>query len=88
MTGSSLTIDKIGRRQNGIAGRCSYDVTVTYHFADAAPQTSRVIFVGSDYGAPVVMVDAAFGQQFVQDWTRYGDTLNPAWIRRFFTGEH
>ncbi|GAB4980956.1 hypothetical protein MAHJHV61_00620 [Mycobacterium avium subsp. hominissuis] len=76
------TVDKISRR-NGVVGQYAYDVTVTYHFPDAEPQTYNATFVGSDHGAPVVMRDK-FGERFVEDWRRYGDELNPDWIRRFY----
>ena len=80
---ATKTIDRITRR-DGVAGQYAYDVTVTYHFPDAEPQTTEVFFTSSAYGAPVIMGDRN-GQHFVEEWRRFGEELNPSWIRNFFS---
>jgi hypothetical protein len=78
------TIDTI-ERITGIAGNYAYRVRVTYRDnAGNAISTHRIIFTGSLYGAPVVMI-TEHGHTFVTDWKRHGDKLNPEWIRRFFS---
>lgn len=66
-------------KHRGIAGQYSYEVSYRYDTG----ASHRVTFVGSEYGAPVVMVDGTH-QWFVSDWRQYGDTLNVAWVRRFY----
>jgi hypothetical protein len=73
----ALSIGKI-RRSNGVAGQVSYSVDVTY----PDEPTSRVEFVGSTYGGPVVMVTNS-GQTFVVNPGRFGE-FGPDWVRRFF----
>ena len=48
-----------------------------------APAT-EVFFTSSAYGAPVIMGDRN-GQHFVEEWRRFGEELNPSWIRNFFS---
>lgn len=81
------------RRRNGIAGQYAYDVTVTYHVdmpnGSIVDSPSRVSFVGSVYGAPVVVCiydekGAELWQVVVNDWTQFGPNLSPEWIRRFY----
>lgn len=78
------TIDTI-ERITGIAGNYAYRVHVTYRDeAGNVDSTHNVMFTGSIPGAPVVMI-TEHGQTFVTDWKRNGETLNPEWIRRFFS---
>lgn len=81
-----LTLGPI-RRRDGIAGQYAYQTTVTYH-TPSGDQPCPVLFVSSSYGAPVVMVtsrpDGTEFQDRVGDWRRFGDALDPSWVRRFF----
>lgn len=79
----NTSIDRINKR-TGVAGQYAYDVSVTYWHHDAPAETSRVTFVSSAHGAPVVMVLEDGTQTVVDDWRRYGDRLTPAWVRRFY----
>jgi len=77
------------RRRNGIAGQYTYQLTVTHHMPDftggrTVNDVTHVAFIGSEHGAPVVMVTDSGAQVFVDDWRQYGETLNPTWIRRFY----
>lgn len=67
------------RRRNGIAGQISYSVDVTYQ----GETVETLMFVGSVYGGPVVMVSPNGAQTFVVEPSRFGE-FGPAWIRRFF----
>lgn len=91
-TKPTYTVDTIGRRHNGIAGQYSYDVTLTYRYPSfiangvTYPETTEthdVSFVGSVYGSPIVVVSHNW-EIVVTDWRRFGDTLNPDWIRSFY----
>lgn len=79
---------QVGNRTNGVAGQYAYDVTAVYQFTDKTQNhATRVAFVGSSFGAPVVMVCDDGTQIPVTDWQRFGEELNPAWIRKFFTSK-
>lgn len=68
------------RREAGIAGQVGYAVDVTY----PDEGTSRVRFVGSVYGGPVVMVTPGNSKgTFVREPDRFGG-FGPEWVRRFF----
>lgn len=75
---SEASVRKIVKR-NGVAGQVEYVATVEY----PGEEPSRVSFVGSVYGGPVVMVTESGAQMFVTDPSRFG-TFGPEWIRRFF----
>lgn len=77
------------RRRNGVAGQYSYSLTVTYHMPDfhagrTVDDVTHVAFVGSEHGAPVVMVTDSGAQTPVDNWRQYGPKLNRAWIRSFY----
>lgn len=75
------TLSRIFKR-TGIAGQVTYTVFVTYPGEDA----SRIEFIGSVYGGPVVMVTPGNPTGvFVTDPSRHG-TFGPEWVRRFFDG--
>lgn len=78
------TVEKI-TRHNGVAGQYSYTAIVTY----PGEEPERVEFIGSVYGPPIVMVTNFDTQRFVSERVleRIGNTLNPEWVRRFFTDE-
>lgn len=66
------------KRHNGVAGQFSVSATVAY----PDELSSRIEFVGSVFGGPVVMITPV-GQTFVTDPARFGK-LSPLWVRRFF----
>jgi hypothetical protein len=70
------------KRHAGIAGNYSLSASVQYEGEEA----STVTFVGSVYGAPIVMVMPAGQQVFVSERVtdRLGATLDEAWVRGFF----
>ena len=72
-------------RHSGVAGQYSYRVGVYY--PEDEGQATNVEFVGSVYGAPIVMV-TRMGmtevQRFVDDAGRFGPRLDPDWVRKFF----
>jgi len=65
-------------RADGVAGQYALEVATEH-----AGEVTLVSFVGSTYGAPVVMVWNG-GQVPVVDWKRFGDTLDEEWVRRFY----
>lgn len=67
---------------SGVGGQVAVAVTVTY----PGEEPTRVEFVGSVYGGPVVMVHPRLGQMFVQDPGRFGvfHQDRAAWVRAFF----
>jgi hypothetical protein len=68
------------RRVNGVAGQIAYTVEVTY----PEEKPSRVTFVGSVYGGPVLMQTPGNpAGTFVTDAARFGK-FSPEWVRRFF----
>ena len=68
------------RKGPGIAGQIGYTVEVTYPGEPA----SRVTFVGSAYGGPVVMQTPGNPEgMFVTEPGRFGD-FGPEWVRKFF----
>jgi hypothetical protein len=67
------------KRIAGIAGQVQYTATVQYE----GEGPSTVTFVGSQYGGPVVMIQASGAQVFVNDPGRFG-TFGEAWVRSFF----
>lgn len=68
------------KRSAGIAGEVRLTATVKYP-SDEEP--SRVTFVGSTYGGPVVMIMPSGHQLFVSDPGRHGP-FGQEWVRRFF----
>lgn len=68
------------RRHTGVAGQFSYTASVTYPGED----TNQMAFVGDAYGDHVIMVSPSGAQTTVVDPCRFGDELNPGWVRRFF----
>lgn len=68
-------------RESGIAGQYAYRAVVQY----PGEEPCAVRFVGSVYGAPIVMVTDS-GQTFVSRAVldRIGRTLTPDWVRAFF----
>lgn len=65
-------------RGAGIAGQYAYSARVGYE--GEAPR--EVMFIGSEYGGPVVMRTEA-GEVFVTDPGRFGE-FGRDWVRRFF----
>jgi hypothetical protein len=80
-----VTVEKI-TRSDGVAGQYALTVDVTYHHGpdpvDDDPTTTT--FVSSVYWAPVVMVLSNGAQVLVEDWRRYGEQLDQAWVRSFY----
>lgn len=69
------------KRHTGVAGQVAYSTTVTY----PGEVAMRVTFTGSLYGTPgPVVVDGPFGQMFVSEPERFGDTFSAAWVRAFY----
>lgn len=67
-------------RSKGAAGAIQYTVDVTYE----GEPTSRVTFVGSTYGGPVVMITPSNPKgTFVTEPSRFGE-FGAEWVRRFF----
>jgi hypothetical protein len=70
-------------RKSGVAGQVSYRVDVTYPGEPVKP----VVFVGNEFGGPVVMITTSAGggetQVFVDDPARFG-AFGPEWVRGFF----
>lgn len=69
-------------RATGIAGQLAYTARVQY---DGEP-VSTVAFVGSLYGSPgpITMLTESGMQTYVTDAGRFGPSLSPEWVRRFF----
>lgn len=67
-------------RHSGVAGQVAYVADVQY----PDEPVSRVTFVGSYYGGPVVMATDA-GQVFVTEPGRFG-AFCEKWVRNFFEG--
>jgi hypothetical protein len=82
---NTTKIDKI-IRHTGVAGQYSLEVWVTYwHGPNPADADATITtFVGSVYGAPVVMVMSNGQQVPVDDWRRYGEQLDASWVRAFY----
>lgn len=70
------------RRIPGIAGQYGYQADVQY--PDEPKET--IIFTGSAYGGPIVMVSPSGTQVFVSRAVidRLGENLSPEWVRGFF----
>lgn len=67
------------KKDRGVAGQ--YAITATVCYPDESP--SVVTFVGSVYGAPIVMVIGEL-QTFVTAPERFGESLTLQWVRNFF----
>ena len=70
------------KRRNGVAG--AFELVASVQYLGESPES--VTFVGSAYGAPIVMVLPSGLQTFVsRDVTdRIGSELTPEWVARFF----
>ena len=70
----------------GVAGARMIQAKVRYTFADAPLQISSTQFYGSAYGTPgpIVVVEMAGGQAYVEDAGRFGETFDEGWVRRFY----
>lgn len=70
-------------RTNGVAGQIRYAAVVEY----PGEESSKVSFVGSAYGGPVLMITGGCPDGvFVTDPSRFGK-FSPKWVRRFFGSE-
>jgi hypothetical protein len=74
------------QRTNGIAGQFSVSVDVTYGSPD---ESHRAVFVGNDFGGPIVTLDEDGRQTFVSSAVRdrIGHSLNEQWVRRFYDAD-
>jgi hypothetical protein len=72
------------KRHAGIAGQRSMSALVQYEGESA----QTIVFVGSVYGPPIVMVTPAGHEVFVSSRVtdRIGSTLDAAWVQAFFAG--
>lgn len=70
------------QRENGIAGQYAVKVTVRY----PGEETKHVIFVGSSYGGPIVMVTSNGVQTILPKGVtdRIGSTVDSQWVVDFF----
>jgi hypothetical protein len=66
------------KRESGIAGQFA----VTADVEHPGEERSKVTFVGSVYGGPVVMRSSGV-ETFVTDPSRFGE-FGTDWVRRFF----
>lgn len=69
---------------HGVAGQVAITVGVD-HGPDFGG-IDDVTFVGSAFGTPgpIVLVSHAFGQTFVTNPGRFGETFGEDWVRRFY----
>lgn len=67
------------RREAGVAGQFSISTTVTYD--GEAP--SRLAFVSSAFGGPIIMVMGSGVQVPVTEPWRFGEKLDAAWVEAF-----
>ena len=74
----SVTLGRIVRT-NGVAGQYSYTVTATYPGGERIPTT----FIGNLYSEVVFLSLGGFDSRVVNA-ERFGDKLNPSWVRKFF----
>lgn len=68
------------KTEKGIAGQYAINAMVRY----PGEAVSRVSFVGSIYGGPIVMVTTGGAQVFVSSPERFGERLTLQWVRNFF----
>jgi len=78
----TITVDKISARRTVAAGQYTYDAVVTYHYGQNIKRCNRVQFISGVHGSPVLIV-VGNEELPIQEWRRYGNTLNPDWVRRF-----
>jgi len=82
-TGTRKVLGPITRKA-GVAGQYMLTLTVTYTYSDGTTDAYPVAFVGTEYGHGVVLCTDTWTMRVV-DPERFGDTLDSAWIERFYS---